>query len=117
MVTCIQKQKKIAIKCQFDYTYHFNGNIAKVLNRGNINYMTLNGYLIQPYESFRGNLGFRKGIVPAKASRELNGLSAEILCGYIIQNPKRFLKYLLNTIECMNLLKDLQLLIKVINGV
>lgn len=84
--------KKLAIKCQFDYTYHFKGNIAKVINRGNINYMTLNGYLIQPYESYRGNLGFDVGLVPAKASRELNPLSTEIICGYIDTESEEIIK-------------------------
>ena len=75
--------EKIAIKCQFDYTYPFKGDIAKVLYLGNINFITSNGVFIQPYDSFRGSIGFTKGLVAAKASRELNPLSTEKVCGYI----------------------------------
>lgn len=75
--------KKVAVKCQFEKTYPFHGYIAKVLYKGNIIYVTRNGFFIQPNESFYGSLSFKNGLVPAYASRELNPLSTEKIFGYV----------------------------------
>jgi hypothetical protein len=83
------KTRKIAIKCQFEKTYPFNGDFAKVLYKGNIIYVNFNGFFIQPNDSFYGSSSFKYGIVPAYASRELNPLSNEKIYGYVdIQSDK-----------------------------
>jgi DNA polymerase-3 subunit epsilon len=73
----------IAIKCQFEFTHPFIGNIAKVLYSGKHVYIDLNGFIIQPIDNFYGSKDFEKGLVAAKASRQLNPLSTEKICGYV----------------------------------
>ena len=89
--------KKVAIKCQFDNTYPFHGNIAKVVHNGMIRYVTSDGLFIQPYvgsgEPLKSlNPTFETGIVPAMISRNMHPISTEYLCGYIDTQSDEIIK-------------------------
>jgi DNA polymerase-3 subunit epsilon len=86
------ESKKIAIKCQFENTYPFNNNIAKVVYKGVELYVTSDGFFIQPDDNFLNNKNFELGLVAAKASRELNPLSSEKICGFVDIESDEFIK-------------------------
>lgn len=74
--------KKIVIPCEFEYTFPFEGNYAKVLYEGKIRYVTREGYIIKPGDLINTLFGeFPNGIAKAFLGRDIYSMSGP--CGFI----------------------------------
>jgi hypothetical protein len=80
--------KKIVIPCEFEYTFPFEGNYAKVLYEGKIRYVTKEGYIIKPEGLINTLFGeFPDGIACAFLGSDIYSMSGP--CGFIEKDKEQ----------------------------